>query len=521
MGDFLLGCDIGTSSTKSAVIDLEGKVLGSHSRAYPLIQTKGSEDTFPGIKAEHRPDQDYWEAVAETMRVSVAQARIDPAEIRGISISALSPACILVDKKGRSLQNAHIWMDRRATAECEWIREHIGDERVFKTSANPIDPYYATAKLLWEKRNRPKLYKETYKLQTAADYPVLKLTGKAVTDYSNASLIGIAFDIQNKRWDAALLEELELDPDKFPDPYPCDQVIGEVTREAAEKCGLRQGIPVVAGTVDCNAAWVAGGAVDDGDVSLVMGTAGVLGIVHSEPKFTRNMITIVHTAYSREKYTTLAALVCCGELMRYFRNNFAHLEVAAAEMLGRDVMALLNDEASRAPAGSGGLIVVPYLGGERTPIWDSLARGIVFGLALDHGREHFIRAMMEGAAYALRHNFELMREDGVTMRFPIVLSEGGAHSKLWRQIVCDVLDVEGVFMKESKGAPVGNAVAAGVGVGLFKDYHVVKQWTEVADRTVPDGKRHELYTALYKVFQELYPRSKDLFAQVADAVTAS
>ncbi|KKM20049.1 hypothetical protein LCGC14_1649470 [marine sediment metagenome] len=263
MADFLLGCDVGTSSTKSAVIDLEGRVLGSHSRAYSLMQNKGHEDGFPGIKAEHRPDEDYWESVAETMRFAVQEARIDPREIRGISVSALSPACILVDKRGRPLQNAHIWMDRRATAECEWIRERIGDDRVFATSANPIDPYFATAKLLWEKRNRPHLYEQTYKLQTAADYPVLCLTGKAVTDYSNAGLIGIAFDIQKRQWDTAMLEELGLDPEKFPEPFPCDEVIGEVTREAAEKCGLYPGIPVVAGTVDCSAAWVAGGAVDD------------------------------------------------------------------------------------------------------------------------------------------------------------------------------------------------------------------------------------------------------------------
>ncbi len=515
MADFLLGCDVGTSSTKSAVIDLEGRVLGSHSRAYSLMQNKGHEDGFPGIKAEHRPDEDYWESVAETMRFAVQEARIDPREIRGISVSALSPACILVDKRGRPLQNAHIWMDRRATAECEWIRERIGDDRVFATSANPIDPYFATAKLLWEKRNRPHLYEQTYKLQTAADYPVLCLTGKAVTDYSNAGLIGIAFDIQKRQWDTAMLEELGLDPEKFPEPFPCDEVIGEVTREAAEKCGLYPGIPVVAGTVDCSAAWVAGGAVDDEDVSLVMGTAGILGVVHSEPKFTKNMITVVHAAYSREKYTTLAALVCCGELMRYFRNTFGHLEVAAAQMLDKDVMAILNDEAERAPAGSGGLVVLPYLGGERTPIWDPLARGIIFGLSLDHGRQHVIRAMMEGAAFALRNNFELMRSSGLAMKFPIVLSEGGANSRLWRQIVCDVLGVDGVFMKESKGAPVGNAVVAGVGVGLFKDYHVVKQWTEIADHTTPNKVNRDLYARLYQVFSELYPRTRELFGLLA------
>jgi len=217
MGEYLVGCDVGTGGTKAAVMATDGTVLGSHFIEYPLITAKSAEDKFPGAKAEHNPDW-YWNAVADTIRVSIQQSKVDPKEIKGVSISALSPACILVDKNLRPLQNAHIWMDRRATAECDWLKREIGEERIFKLSANPTDPYYATAKLMWEKNNRPDLYKQTYKFQTAADYPCMKLTGKAVTDYSNASLIGIAFDIVNRRWDQGLIEEIGLDPAKFPDP---------------------------------------------------------------------------------------------------------------------------------------------------------------------------------------------------------------------------------------------------------------------------------------------------------------
>ena len=517
MADFLVGCDVGTGGTKAVVMSADGTVLGSHYIEYPLITTKSAEDRFPGSKAEHNPEW-YWNAVSGTIQASIRQSKVDPKDIKGVSISALSPACILVDKDLRPLQNAHIWMDRRATVECDWLRKHIGEDRVFRLSANPIDPYYATAKLLWEKNNRPDLYRRTYKLQTAADYPRLKLTGKAVTDYSNACLIGIAFDIVNRRWNEELIEEIGLDPAKFPQPYPCDEVVGEVTREASEQTGLAPGTPVVAGTVDANAAWVAAGAIESGATQLVMGTAGVMGVVHDDPTFTRGMITIVHTADSRRKYTTLAALVSCGALIRYFRDRFGQLERAVESISDLSAYDIISREANDVPPGSDGLIVLPYFMGERTPIWDTHARGVVFGLSLDHGRGHLIRALMEGAGYALLHNFDLMRESGLRMRLPMVLSEGGACNPLWRQIIADILNVECVFAESSKGAPVGNAVAAGVGVGIFKGYDVVKDWVKLGAKSVPNAERHERYMKLYAVFRDLYPALKGHFVRAAEAL---
>ncbi len=517
MSQYLVGCDVGTGGTKAVVMHEDGTVLGTHYIEYPLITRKESWEKYPGAKAEHDPEW-YWNAVADTIRVSIAQSKVAPKDIKGVSVSALSPACICVDKDLRPLANGHIWMDRRATSECDWLREHIGDERIFETSANPNDPYYATAKLLWEKNNRPDVYKNTYKLQTAADYPCMKLTGKAVTDYSNASLIGIAFDIRKRAWDTAMLEEIGLDPEKLPEPFACDEVVGEVTTEAAERTGLAAGTPVVAGTVDCNAAWVAGGAVDAGSTQLVMGTAGVLGVVHESPTFTRDMITIVHTADSRRKYTTLAALVSCGALVRYFRDNFGQLEMAAEGMTGEDAYVMLNQEARGVPPGSNGLIVLPYFMGERTPIWDTHARGVVFGLTLDHGRGHLIRALMEGAGYGLKHNFDLMRESGVKMDLPMVLSEGGANSPMWRQIVSDILNVECVLAESSKGAPVGNAVAAGVGVGIYPGYDIVKDWVRLGELHKPNREATARYSKLYALYRDLYPALQPKYRELAQAL---
>ena len=188
----------------------------------------------------------------------------------------------------------------------------------------------------------------------------MKLTGKAVIDYSNASLMGICFDIRKKKWDEKLADEIGIDLDKLPDGSPCTGVSGEVTRETAEAPGLAGGTAVVAGTVDANAAWLAMGMTEAGDNSVTMGTAGVLGICHEKPEFTKNMITIIHTAGCEKTYTTLMALVLCGALIRYFRDNLGQLETDIAAKVGISEYDVLNLEAEKSPPGSDGLIVLPY-----------------------------------------------------------------------------------------------------------------------------------------------------------------
>jgi xylulokinase len=511
MSNYLVGTDVGTQGTKSVVMDEDGSILAGHYIDYPLVMSRSG-------CVEHDP-RDYWKAVAGTIFAAVKESKADTKHIRGVSISALSPACILIDRNLNPLQNAHIWMDRRATAECRWLKEKIGEDFIFELTGNPIDPYYASTKLMWEKNNRPELYKEAYRIQTAADYPVAQLTGTAVTDYSNASLFGIVFDIVNRKWDEGLIERIGLDAEKFPEPYPCDEVIGEVTAAAAEETGLAPGTPVVAGTVDYNAASLAMGIMEDGDICFVMGTGGVWGVVHDEPRFTRNLVTIVPTAYSRTRYTTNATFACTGALLRYFRDQFCSDIVTREHETGINAYELMGREAEKIPPGSDGLIVLPYFAGERAPIWDPRARGLLFGMTMRHGRGHVIRAMMESAGYAVLQSMELVREAGVQMNFPLFLGEGGAQSPLWRKIVSDILDCESVYIGESKGAPVGNAINAGVGTGVFGDYSVIKDWVPVQTTVKPDPEAHEVYMRLYRIYRQLYPALKEHFRDLAEIFT--
>ncbi len=508
MADFLVGCDVGTSGTKAVVIDGEGKVYGEHYIPYELITQR------PGW-AEHDPE-DYWRAVAGTIKASILQAGIDPHEIRGVCISAFAPACILVDKNQQPLQLSHIWMDRRGTAEAEYIREKIGEDRCFEVSGNIVDPYFGIVKLLWEKNNRPELYRQAVKIQTASDYPRMKLTGKMIIDYSSASLMGVAYDIRNKKWDTSILEELEIDPAIMPDLYACDEVIGEVTKEAAEETGLIAGTPVVGGTVDCNAAWAAAGLYEDGDMSLTMGTAGCMGFVHKSDHFTKNMISIAHTIDSAHLYTTIAATTAFGSVTRYFRDTFGDLEKLIANYTDEDAYDLLSRQAEKVPTGSDGLITLPYFMGERTPMWDPIARSMVFGWSLSHTKAHLMRSFMEGAVFAIRDNFERIRESGLAMNEPLILCEGGAKNPFWRQMLADVLGIRTGYMKEAKGAPYGDAVCAGVGVGVFKDFSEARANADISILHDPIPENKAVYDKMYPLFLKLYQDNKENYKILAD-----
>ena len=507
MANFLVGCDIGTSGAKAILINEDGTVLSSSYLEYKIYTPR------PGWVEHHT--EDYWRVFCDCVKKVIVESKVESKDIKGVSVSANSPGCILVDEKLNALQNCHIWLDRRATKECDSVRNILGDDAVFDLSANSLDPHSGTIKLLWEKENRNNLYKKAYKMLNPSNYVTMKLTDRAVCDYSNASLIGIVFDIRKRIWNTDYIERIGLDAGKFPDLFPCDEIIGEVTKAASEACGLAQGTPVVAGSVDCNAAWLGNGAVDSGDAAMVMGTAGAFGVVHKTPNFTRSLTTIIHTANSREQYTTLAGTSACGNLLRYFRDVFGQSEIAQAANDETCAYDLLTKQAEGIVAGSDGLIVLPYLSGERTPIWNPLARGVIFGMSMSHKKGHYIRAFMESAIFAIYHCVKIMKANGVKIHEPVLVSEGGACSFLWRQIACDILNIELEYMSDAKGAPMGNAINAGVGVGIYKDYSIAKQLIDIDMKHIPNKKDHAHYEALFEIYLKLYNDIKENYELIA------
>ncbi len=510
MSDFLLGIDYGTGGAKTCVIDTQGNVLGFAFEEYPFYHD------HPGW-SEHDAGL-YWEIACRIIRQAVGEARINPAEIRGIAVSSALPSLVMVDAGHNPIHRAYNLMDRRATAQVAWLKEKIGETRIFNLSGYRLEDHPALVNLLWEKRNRPDSFKRIYKALTIDGFITLKLTGQATLHQSGGAFYGVAFNLRKLCFDETMLEEIGISPDILPDLYPCTAVVGQVTPQAAEQTGLVAGIPVAAGQVDCNASWVGAGAIAPGDFQSNLGSVGNFGIVYEDVEFAFSDIgyLMMNFPYTLEHtWVTVPTTMTGGQCIRYLRDAFSQYEVETERVLGISSYDLLNMQARQVPPGSDGLIILPFLMGERTPIWDVYARGVVFGLSMNHTKGHFVRAMMEGVAFAMYDSFHLIQQSGLPINLPMVLNEGGAISPLWRQIICDVFNVPIVLIKRRTGAPFGDAILAGVAVGLFPDFSVARQWAEYIEPMEPNPTNHARYMEYFALYKKIYEHIKEDFVELA------
>ena len=512
MADYLMGIDYGTGGAKACIIDTNGNVPGFAFEEYPFIHEK------PGW-SEHDPAL-YWEIACRIVGETIAQAHIDPGEIRGIAVSSALPSMVMVNKDHNPIHMAYNLMDRRAKKDVEWLQENIGEERIFRISANRLEDHPTIVNLLWEKNNRPESYKKIYKALTIDGFITLKLSGKATLNYSAGAFYGVAYNILENRFDEGMLQAAGIDPALIPDLFRCEEIIGEVTQEAATATGLRAGTPIAAGQVDCNAGWVGGGATEVGDIQSNLGTCGNFGVIHKDTDFMfsdvgLSMINFPYTVDCENTYITVPTTTTGGQSIRYLRDNFSQTELETERVLGIDSYDLLNLQAQKIPVGSEGLIILPFLMGERTPIWDVYARGVIFGLSLNHTKGHIVRAMMEAVAYAMYDSYRLIKQSGLNINYPLVLNEGGAKSNLWRQIITDVFNAPTVLVGRRTGAPFGDAILAGVATGVFSDFSVAKEWVEYVDPMEPHQGNHEQYMDYFALYKRIYEHVKEDFRELA------
>jgi len=511
MADFLLGIDYGTGGAKTTIIDVEGNVLSYAFEEYPFITE------HPGW-SEHNPHC-YWQIACRIIPKAVKDAKVNPKDIKCVASSSALPSLVMVDKKRNPIHNAYNLMDRRATAEVEWIKQNIGEDRIFEVTKNRLEDHPTLVNLMWEKSNRPATFKKIWKALTIDGFITLKLTGKATLHYSGAGFYGVAYNLLKHTFDSEILDKIGISVDLLPELYSCEDIVGELTTAAAKETGLAAGTPVAAGQVDCNAGWVGGGAISEGDIQSNLGTCGNFGIIHKGGIFLNTMINFSYTTDSRRDYITAATTTTGGQLIRYLRDNFYKTELATEKKTGIDTYDLINMEAQIVPPGSDGVVVLPFLMGERTPIWDVFARAVIFGLSLNHTRGHVARAMMESVAYAMYDSFRLVKNAGLKISFPMVLNEGGAKSILWRRIITDTFDVPTVLVKRRTGAPFGDAILAGIASGIFKSWSVAKEFAEYIDPMEPNAKNHRLYMEYFQLYKNIYNHVKQDFRDLADLRT--
>lgn len=505
---YLIGIDFGTGGGKACIIDEEADVLAYSFREYPIYVDK------PGW-SEHDAEL-YWTLTCEMVKECLNETGISPNKVKCIGLSSAQPCMVMVDEEHNPINRAYNLMDRRATNEVQWLKDNIGEDHLFSVSANRLEDHPTLANLLWEKNNRPDDFARIWKALTIDGYVRLKMTGVAAMCYSAGVFMGVSYDIKNKRFDENIMNKMGINPDIMPSMHPCQEIVGHLTAKAAKELGLVEGIPVCAGQVDCNAGWIGGGAVDVGDMHINLGTCGVMGVVNNSLDFSDAFLNTPYTTNNCDDFVTIGVALTGGHVLRYMRDAFCDLEVASTKLTPQiDAYDLMNMEAESIPAGCQGLIFLPYLMGERTVLWDVHARGVLFGLSMHHTKAHMIRAMMEGVAYALYHNFQEMQKQGIKINYPIILNEGGAKSKLWRQIITDVFNVPTAFVENRVGAPYGDAILAGVATGVFKGFDVAKDKAKYIAYTEPNAETHERYMEYYKIYRKLYERVKDLYTDLA------
>ena len=508
MEDLIFGLDFGTGGAKGCLIDTAGEVLAYAFREYPIIRLR------PGW-SEHDP-QLYWQYTCEIIRECIDSAQIPPKWIKGIAVSSALPCMVMVDGNGVPISNAYNLMDRRATAEAQWLKEHIGEEHIFKLTGNRVDDHPALVNLMWEKNNRFYLFQKIFKILTIEGYINYKLTGNYTLVHQSASFFGIAYDIINKSFNLDLLKRIGIRPELIPELHHCDEIIGEVQKDAADETGLAAGTQVAAGQADFNASCLASGVIEEGEVQCNLGTCGNFGVIHKSTDFMFTMLCLSFTVGSKDTYITIPTTTTGGMSIRYLRDTISGLEMETQRTLNIDAYDLLNLQAERVPPGSEALVVLPFLTGERTPIWDVHARGCIFGLSLHHTKGHIVRATMEGVAYAMYDSFRLIKESNKKISVPIVMHEGGAKSRLWRQIITDVFNVPTVLTQKRAGAPLGDAILAGVAVGILKDFSVCKQWVKYIERMEPVSQNHKLYMDYFQLYKNIYSHIKEDYRALAE-----
>lgn len=481
MSDLLLGVDIGTSSSKGVLVEPDGTIVASTQRPHTLSLPR------PGW-AEHDGEAVWW---ADFVAIASELADKAGGRIAAVGVSGIGPAVLPVDEAGRALRPAILYgIDTRAMAEVDEQTALFGEDAILARGGTPLTSQAGGPKLAWIRRNEPDAWARARRFHMANSLVIERLTGEYVLDHHSASQVDPLYDMTTADWAADWAAEVVPGID-LPRLAWSDEVVGRVHAAGAAATGIPEGTPVVAGTIDAWAEALSAGVRDPGDTMLMYGTT--MFIVEIARAFRPEASLWSTQGVFKGTVTYAAGLSTSGGLTVWLR-----------DIVGREFEALI-DEAAATPTGADGLVVLPYFGVARSPIFDPDARGAIVGLALSHGRGHLFRALLEGSAYEVRHNLEVMKAAGAAPE-QLTAVGGGTKSGLWTQVVSDVTGLRQVIPAVTIGASFGDAMLAGRGVGLVA---ADARWNAPAETLVPDGRSGARYDELYRVYRSLYPATRD------------
>jgi xylulokinase len=501
---YLVGIDIGTTGAKAILSDPTGRIVAQASEEYPTA--------FPHPNWAEQDPGDWWRATCRIVRRVLGESGIDPKDVAALCVSDQAPSLVALDARGDVLCPALIWMDRRSEAQCAWLRAEVGEARIAAINGGRVDPYFLAPKLLWLRAEAPDLYARCRYVLQANGYIVHKLCGAACMD-SAVGPLTMLFDSARRDWSAELIAAMGVDPAMLPRVVPCAEIVGRVTAAAAAEAGLAAGTPVLGGMVDGAAAAIEAGLVRAGQAVEMTGQSTVLMIGSDGPYRGLDLFPLGHAV--PDLHLVVGAQVASGGALRWFRDQLGEEERREAAALGIDPFELLSRAAESSPPGANRLVFLPYMYGERSPIWDTDARGVLFGLSLATQKADIVRAIMEGAAFGLRHNVEAAQAGGFDLQ-EIACVGGGARSAVWNQIKADILQRPIVLPSASSGAAMGDAIVAAAGAGIYASVEeAVARMVQPGATYRPRAEYAALYDELYGVYRRLYPALRAEFQQLA------
>jgi xylulokinase len=436
----------------------------------------------------------WWDGTVAAIRSVVASTGVSGEDIAAIGLTGQMHGAVVLDRAGEVLRPAILWNDQRTGPECDVIREAVGPERLVAITGNDALTGFTAPKLVWIRDHEPEIWQRVAHVLLPKDFVRLRLTGAYALDKADGAGT-ILFDLAARDWSPEVLHALEIDPAWMPPTFEGPAVTGAITREAAAATGLREGTPVVAGGGDQAANGVGVGAVVPGVIALSLGTSGVIFAATDQPLFEPQGRVHAFCHAVPERWHMMSVMLSAAGSLRWFRDALAP-GVAFDELVA---------SAADVPAGSEGLLFLPYLTGERSPHPDPLARGAFVGLTLAHDRRHLTRAVLEGVAYGLRDGLDLMTDAGMPAPSQIRASGGGTASPLWRQILADVLGAEIATVNTTEGAEYGAGLLAAVGAGWFPSVDAACSALVTATTAATPGPDAPAYAEAHAIYRDLYP----------------
>jgi xylulokinase len=501
--ELLMGIDIGTQSTRVALLDPQGKVISSSSTPQDMVTPK------PGW-AEQDPDL-WWHNVIDNIPKALDAASVKPSDILAIGVCGQMHATVPIDQDGSLLSHGvQLWCDKRCADLVDAFKRGPNLEQAMQISGNPPVPAWLGFNISWLKTHQPELYDHSWKFLTSQGYINYRLTGQLSIDWTEASG-SFLMDARTKSWSPDLVSYMGLDLDKLAPLKPSSEVLGTLTPDAALLTGLKAGTPVVVGAGDMLCMLISAGLTQPGRAADITGTASIMAVYVGEPVMDPRLMNLHHAIPG---WIPFGISDSGGGALKWFKDSFCETQSELATQCDKDVYDILNPMAAKVKPGSEGLLFFPYLMGERS-MGSAFSRGVFFGLTPRNTRGALVRAIMEGVTFELRRTLEIVQDSGNQVD-QIYTIGGGARSDLWSQIKADIYQRPVLTFEACEGGILGAAMLAGVGTGVYLDVRTAAGQCLRMDKTFkPDPGRAARYDYLYSLFLDLHDRFQEPFERLS------